>query len=96
VILAVPRELDEVERVRDPDGARQVADERDACLQRSHEQRLAAVVVAREVRADLANARADFVRVEEDLADALVVWQERRQDAFRSPYRAASRSKSRS
>ena len=36
----------------------------------------------------------DFVGFEEDLADAIV--EDYGQDAFRSPYRAASRSKSRS
>ena len=42
-------------------------------LQRADEQRLAARVVARQLGAELAHARADLVGVEEDLADALVV-----------------------
>ena len=73
VVLAVARELDEVERVVDRDRAREVADERDARLQRADEQRLAARVVAGDLGADLAHAGADLVGVEEDLADAVVV-----------------------
>jgi hypothetical protein len=96
VRLAVAGELDEVERVVDRDAARQVADERDARLQRPDEERLVPGVVPRELGADLADARGDLVRVEEDLADPFVSRRERRQDAFRSPKRAASRSKSRS
>jgi hypothetical protein len=82
--------------VEDRDGARQVAEKRDAALQRADEQRLPAGVVARELCADLAYAGADLVGVEEDLSDAFVVARCRSQDAFRSPYRAASRAKSRS
>lgn len=95
-VLAVAGELDEVERVVDRERARQVADERDARLQRPDEERLAAGVVARELGAELADARADLVGVEEDLADALVQNVVDAQDAFARPKRAASRSKSRS
>jgi hypothetical protein len=42
---AVAGQLDEVERVMDRQGARQVGDERDARLQRGDEQRLEAGVV---------------------------------------------------
>jgi hypothetical protein len=42
---AVAGELDEVERVMDRQGARQVGDERDACLQGRDQQRLQACVV---------------------------------------------------
>jgi hypothetical protein len=96
VALAVPRELDEVEGVVDPDAAREVADERKAGLQRADEQRLAARIVARELGSDLANPGTDLVGVEEDLADALVACRQRAQDAFARPNRTASRSKSRS
>jgi hypothetical protein len=96
VVLAVARELDEVEGMVDRRGARQVADERQAGLQGADEQRLAPGVVLRELGADLADAGADLLGVEEDLADALVSGGQRRQEAFRSPKRAASRSKSRS
>ena len=96
VVVAVPRQLDEVERMVERRGARKVADERDAGLERADEERLAPAVVAGELGADLADARTDLVAVEEDLADALVARRQRAQDAFRSPNRAASRSKSRS
>jgi len=42
------------------------------------------------------DAHADLVRIEEDLADALVDLDQRAQEAFRSPKRTARRSKSRS
>jgi hypothetical protein len=93
---AVARELDEVEVVVDRDRAGQVADEREARLQRADEQRFLAGVVAAQLRAELANARDDPVSIEEDVADALVELDQRAQEAFRNPYRVASRSKSRS
>ena len=96
VVLAVAGELDEVERVMDRDRAREVADERDAGLQRADEQRLARRVVPRDLRADLAHAGADLDGVEEHLTDAVVVCRGCAQDAFWSPNRAASRMKSRS
>jgi hypothetical protein len=81
--------------VVDRNRAREVADERDARFQRADEHRLAPVVVARDLGAELADAGADLVAVEEDLADSLVERADA-QDAFRNPYRVASRSKSRS
>jgi hypothetical protein len=96
VAAAVPGELDEVEAVVDLNRARQVADERDAGLERADEQRLLTGVVAGDLGADLADASRDLRGVEEYLADALVVCRQAAQDAFRSPKRAASRSKSRS
>ena len=72
VVLAVAGELEEVEGVVDGCGPRQVADERDARLQRTDEERLAPGVVACELRADLPDAALDLLGVEEDLADALV------------------------
>jgi hypothetical protein len=96
VVLAVARQLEEVERVVDADRAREVADERDARLQGADEQRLALRVIPGDLRADLANPGADLEGVEEDLADAVVVCRGGAQDAFWSPKRAASRMKSRS
>jgi len=90
----VAGELDEVERVVDRQRPGEVGDEGDARLQRADQQRLLAGVVARDLQAELGDARADLLGVEEDLSDAVV--QEYGQDAFRSPYRAASLSKSRS
>ena len=54
---AVAGELDEVERVEDRDRAREVGDEDEARLQRRHEDRLAAGVVAGDLGAELPNAR---------------------------------------
>jgi hypothetical protein len=96
VALAVARELDEIERMVDRGAAREVADERDARLQRPDQQRLTAVVVAAELAAELPNAGSELVGVEEDLADALVSYRQGGQDAFARPKRTASRSKSRS
>jgi hypothetical protein len=93
---AVPGELEEVERMVDGQGAREVADERDARFHAPDEDRLSLREVAGELGTELAHAHADLAGVEEDFADALVERGGRAQDAFRSPYRAASRSKSRS
>jgi hypothetical protein len=96
VALPVTRQLDEVERVQDRERARQVADEGDRRLQRADEQRLEPVVVACDLRPDLADPRGELTGAEEDVADARVVDAGLAQDAFWSPKRAASRSKSRS
>ena len=85
VVLAVAGQLDEIEVVMDRDRAREVADERDARLERADEQRLAARVVARQLGADLPHPAAELVGVEEDLADSLVELGQCAQDAFRSP-----------
>ena len=66
----VARELEEVEPVRDPDRAREVGDEDEAGLQRGDEERLAAVVVARKLAAELADARLQLLAREVDLAEA--------------------------
>jgi len=66
---AVAGELDEVERVRDRDRAREVGEEDEARLERADEQRLAAVEVARDLRAELRDARSQLVGREVDLAD---------------------------
>ena len=89
----VAGELDEVERVVDRDGAREVGDERDARLQRGDEDRLEALVVGGDLRSELLDPPRQLVCGKEDLADPRV---EDAQEAFRSPYRCASRSKSRS
>jgi hypothetical protein len=65
--------------------AREVADERDAGLERADEQRLLAGVVAAQLRGELPDPRADLVGVEEDLADALVRLEQRAQEAFCNP-----------
>jgi hypothetical protein len=70
-LRAVRNELDEIERVWDCDRARQVGEEDDARLQRRDQQRLAAVVVANDLAAELADAGADFLPCEVDLADAV-------------------------
>jgi hypothetical protein len=64
----VARELDEVDRVRDRDRARQVGQEDDTRLQQRDEQQVTAGVVAGDVRAELTNARLQFLGCEKDLA----------------------------
>jgi len=96
VVLPVAGQLDEVERVVDGRRLREVADERDARLERPDEERLLPLVVARQLARELTDAGADLVGVEEDLADARVACRQGAQDAFLSPKRAARRSKSRS
>jgi hypothetical protein len=66
----VARELQKVEAVWDPERAREVGDEDDARLQRRDEERLAAVVVARELAAELADTRLQLLPREVDLAEA--------------------------
>jgi hypothetical protein len=90
---AVAGELDEIERVVDRQAARKVGYEGDRRLQRRDQDRLEALVVPCNVGAELSDSRFELVRVEENLPDSLV---ENAQEAFRRPYRCASRSKSRS
>jgi hypothetical protein len=85
LVDAVAGELDEVEIVVNRRRARQVADEGDARLERSDEEWLLAGVVAAELRAELPDAGADLVGIEEDLADALVELDQRAQEAFCNP-----------
>jgi hypothetical protein len=68
VRAVVAGELDEVERVRDRDRAREVGQENEARLQQRDEQQVAAGVVAGDVGAELADARLELLRREEDLA----------------------------
>jgi hypothetical protein len=67
---SVARELQEVEPVGDANCAREVGDEDEARLQRCDEERLAAVVVAREIAPELADARLQLLPREVDLAEA--------------------------
>jgi hypothetical protein len=85
--------------VVDRERAREIADEWDARLQRADQDRLEAGtafdtgIVACDFLSEPRDPCGKLVRVEEDLSDPLV---QQGQDAFRRPYRAASRSKSRS
>jgi len=88
---AVARELDEVEGVEDRDRSGEVGEEDDARLQRRDEEGLAARVVARDLGAELADARAELLPREVDLADDVRVGY----DASSSRYRCARRSTSR-
>jgi hypothetical protein len=90
---AVAGELDEVERVVDRQDAREVGDERDRRLQRRDQDRFEPGVVLGDLRSEPCDPQRQLVGVEEDLADPPV---QNAQEAFRSPYRCASRSKSRS
>ncbi len=92
LLAAVARELDEVERVRNREGAREVDEERDGGLQRADEQRLAAGVVAGELCAELGDARADLLGREVDLSDPVVGGA---YEAIGSLNRSASRAMSR-
>jgi len=69
---AVAGELDEVDLVEDRDRPREVGEEDDARLQRSDQEQLALGVVARDVGAELLDARPQFLGAEEDLADARI------------------------
>ena len=86
----IARELEEVEPVRDREGAREVGDEDEACLQRRDEQGLEAVVVSRDLGAELADARLQLLPGEVDVPQA-----RRPYDASSSRYRSARRSMSR-
>jgi hypothetical protein len=101
VTLAVAGDLDEVEGVQRPRRAGEVADERDARLERADQQWLAAGVVLCDRRADLSDTALNLALFEKDLADPCVGVAPRArgqgaQDAFWRPYRAARRAKSRS
>jgi hypothetical protein len=60
---------DEVERVRSGDGAGEIRDEDEGAVQDADEERLAAGVVAFDLRAKLADAARDLLGREVDLAD---------------------------
>jgi hypothetical protein len=67
---AVAGQLDEVDLVRDRDRAREVGQEDEARLQEADQQQLALRVVGRDLLAELGDAGAQGLRVEEDLADS--------------------------
>jgi hypothetical protein len=87
---AVAGELEEVEVVEDRQRAGEVGAEDEARLQRRDEERLAAGVVACELRSELGDPFADLLCAEVDLADAAGVY-----DARSRWYRCARRSRSR-
>jgi hypothetical protein len=60
--------------VRDRDCAREVGDEDERCFQRGDEERLAAGVVARDLAAELADARRDLGGGEVDLTDPRILF----------------------
>ena len=64
----VAGELYEVDRVRDRDRAGEVGQEDEARLQQRDEQQVAAGVVARDLGAELADARLQLLGGEKDLA----------------------------
>ena len=55
--------------VRNPDGARKVGEEDEACLERCNQKRLPAVVVTCDLETQLADASPDFLGREVDLPD---------------------------
>jgi hypothetical protein len=87
---AVGGELEEVELVWDLERAREVGQEDEARLQRRDENGVGVGVVQRDLGRQLANAAADLLTREVDLADAT-----RRYDASSSLYRSARRAMSR-
>jgi hypothetical protein len=66
----IGRKLDEVEVVEDRRRAREIGEEDEAGLERRDEQRLEAVVVGRDLRAELRDAALDLLAAEVDLANA--------------------------
>jgi hypothetical protein len=66
----VAGELDEVDRVRDRDRARQVGQEDEARLEQRDKQQVAAVVLAGDLGAELVDPCSQLVRCEKDLSDA--------------------------
>jgi hypothetical protein len=91
-VRAVAGQLDEVERVEDPDRAREVRDEDEAGLQRRDEERLAPSVVTGDLPAELSDAGRELLPREVDLAD---LGEGRLYDASSRRYRCARRSRSR-
>jgi hypothetical protein len=67
-VAAVAGELDEIELVRDRDGAREIGEEEERALERSDEQGVETVVVGRDLGAELGDARAQLLRGEVRLA----------------------------
>jgi hypothetical protein len=90
-LALVARQLEEVELVRDPQGAGKVGEEDEARLERRDEDRILACVVAGDLSGQLADTRGELRGGEVDLTDPRV----RRQLASVSLYRWARRSMSR-
>jgi hypothetical protein len=66
----VAGQLDEVEAVQQRQSAGQVGEEDEAGLQRADEQRLATLVVGRDLVPELRDPRTDLARGQVDVADA--------------------------
>jgi hypothetical protein len=88
----VGRELEEVEAVVDRQRAREVGEEDEARLERRDQQRLAVGVVARDLPAELADARLQLLAIEVDVPEPSGGLG---QLASSSRYRSARRSMSR-
>jgi len=88
---AVACELDEVDPVDDRHRPREVGEEDEARLQARNEERFSARVVLGDLRAELADAVADLVGGEIDLADSRIGGQEARSRWYRCPRRSMSR-----
>jgi hypothetical protein len=87
----VARELDEVEAVLDREGAAEIGDEDETRLERRNEQRLLALVVPRDLGAQLSDTRMQLLPSEVDVTEpGLGPY-----DASSSWYLSASRSMSR-
>jgi hypothetical protein len=84
---SVARERDEVDRMRDGNRAREVCQEEDARLQRGDEDRLAPLVVAGDLGAELRDARLDLAGREVDLTERLLGLYEARSSLYRSARR---------
>ena len=87
----VARQLDEVDLVRDVERTREIRQEDEARLQRGDEEGLAAVVVGRDLTAELSDPRLQLLTREVDLSEPRA----RPYDASSSRYRSARRSMSR-
>ena len=68
----VAGELDEVDRVVDPDRARQVGEEDEARLQKRDQEQFATLVLEGDLGAELTDPRLQFFRREKDVADPAV------------------------
>jgi len=86
----VGRELQEVDAVRDRQGAGEVGEEDGAGLERRDEQRLAAGVGVRELDAELPDPVLDLAAGQVDLPDRMAVGREQaREDRFPVSYDAS-------
>ena len=67
---AVAGQLEEIELVRDLDGAREVGDEEERALERRDQDGVATLVLRRDLGAELRDARLDLLGREKRVADA--------------------------